>query len=168
MRGFELTPELEELRAAAERLGRSELAPNVREHEAAGRWPAPVLAVLDGFPLGGLDLPEALGGVGAGLLAKVVVLEALAAADAGGLAARRPAGHRRRRRRRLPRSATSPPRWRRPASTASAHCAFTVVDPERRSAAARVGAGLAGAALGVGDGGRHAAPARGDRSSRRR
>ena len=87
MRGFELTPELEELRAAAERLGRSELAPNVREHEAAGRWPAAVLAVLDGFPLGGLDLPEALGGVDAGLLAKVVVLEALAAADAGGLAA---------------------------------------------------------------------------------
>ena len=87
MRGFELAPELEELRAAAERLGRSQLAPDVREHEAAGRWPATVLAVLDGFPLGGLDLPEALGGVGAGVLAKVVVLESLAAADAGGLAA---------------------------------------------------------------------------------
>ena len=44
-----------------------------------------MLDVLDGFPLGGLDLPEALGGVGAGLLANVVVLETLAAADAGGL-----------------------------------------------------------------------------------
>jgi len=87
MRAFELAPELEDLRAAAERLGRTELAPHAREHEAAGRWPATVLAVLAGFPLGGLDLPEALGGVGAGLLAKVVVLEALAAADAGGLAA---------------------------------------------------------------------------------
>jgi hypothetical protein len=44
-----------------------------------------VLDVLDGFPLGGLDLPEPLGGVGAGVLAKIVVLETLAAADAGGL-----------------------------------------------------------------------------------
>src|SRR6188508_3083413 len=87
MRGVELTPELEALRAAAERLGRRELAPHVREHEAAGRWPATVLDVLDGFPLGGLDLPERLGGVDAGLLAKVIVLEALAVADAGGLAA---------------------------------------------------------------------------------
>src|ERR1700740_377275 len=84
MRGFELTPELEELGAAADRLGRTELAPNVRAHEADGRWPSTVLTVLDGFPLGGLDLPEALGGVDAGVLAKVVVLEALAAAGAGG------------------------------------------------------------------------------------
>lgn len=85
MRGFVLAPEIEELRAAAERLGRSELSSNVRDAEAAGRWPDAVLAVLDGFPLGGLDLPEALGGVGAGLLAKAVVLETLAGADAGGL-----------------------------------------------------------------------------------
>ena len=87
MRGFELAPELEELRAAAERLGRRELAPNVRAAEAAGHWPAEVLDVLDGMPLGGLDLPAELGGVEAGLLAKVVVLETLAAADAGGLPA---------------------------------------------------------------------------------
>jgi alkylation response protein AidB-like acyl-CoA dehydrogenase len=85
MRGLALAPEVEELRAAAERLARSELAANVREAEAAGRWPEKVLGVLDGLPLGGLDLPEALGGAGAGLLAKVVVLETLAAADAGGL-----------------------------------------------------------------------------------
>ncbi len=87
MRAFALAPELEELRAAAERLARSELAPGVRTAEAAGRWPDSVLAVLDGFPLGGLDLPDELGGVGAGLFAKAVVLETLAAADAGGLAA---------------------------------------------------------------------------------
>src|SRR5689334_7740010 len=85
MRDFALAPELEELRAAAERLARSELAPHVREAEAAGRWPDPVLAVLDGFPLGGLDLPAELGGVDAGCFAKVVVLEALAHADASGL-----------------------------------------------------------------------------------
>ncbi len=132
MRGFELTPELEELRAAAERFGRSELAPHVREHEAAGRWPAPMLAVLDGFPLGGLDLPEALGGVAAGLLAKVVVLEALAAADAGGLAAAdRPglaAG-----------AVVACPDGDLAAEVAgacldgTAHCALTVVDTERRA-----------------------------------
>src|SRR5436190_24227313 len=85
MRAFALAPELEELRAAAERLGRNELAPEVRVAEAAGRWPDSVLDVLDGIPLGGLDLREDLGGVGAGALAKVVVLETLAAADAVGL-----------------------------------------------------------------------------------
>lgn len=87
MRDFALPPEVEELRAAAERLGRSELIPRVRESEAAGRWPDAVVAVLDAFPLGGLDVPEELGGVGAGSLAKVVMLESLAHADAGGLAA---------------------------------------------------------------------------------
>lgn len=85
MRDFALAPELEELRAAAERLGRAELAPNVRDAEAAGRWPDGVLDVLDGFPLGGLDVPESLGGVDAGLLAKVVILETLAQFDPSGL-----------------------------------------------------------------------------------
>jgi alkylation response protein AidB-like acyl-CoA dehydrogenase len=130
MRGFELTPELVELQGAAERLGRTALAPLVREHERAGRWPADVLAVLDGFPLGGLDLPVRLGGVDAGLLAKVVVLEVLAAADAGGLvAADRPglaAG-----------AVDACPDEDVAAEVAAAcldgtaHCAFTVVDPER-------------------------------------
>ncbi|MFT7602253.1 MAG: acyl-CoA dehydrogenase [Acidimicrobiales bacterium] len=87
MRDFILLPEVEELQAAAVRLARSELEPNVREAEAAGRWPESVLAVLDAFPLGGLDVPEHLGGVGAGALAKVVLLETLAMADASGLAA---------------------------------------------------------------------------------
>jgi alkylation response protein AidB-like acyl-CoA dehydrogenase len=86
MRDFALAPEVEELRAAAERLARSELAPNVRAAEAAGRWPDTVLTVLDGFPLGGLDVPAELGGVDAGCLAKVVLLETLAHADASGLA----------------------------------------------------------------------------------
>src|SRR6516225_9663310 len=85
MRAFALGSELEALRDAAERLARTSLAPHVRDAEAAGRWPEATLAVLDGFPLGGLDLPEWLGGVDAGLLAKSVVLETLATADAGGL-----------------------------------------------------------------------------------
>jgi acyl-CoA dehydrogenase len=132
MRGFELTPELEELRAAAERLGRTELAPNVRVHESAGCWPPAVIDVLDGFPLGGLDLPERLGGVEAGLLAKVVVLEALAAADAGGLAAADRPG--------LAAGAVVACPDQQIATEVvagcldgSAHCAFTVVDPERRT-----------------------------------
>jgi alkylation response protein AidB-like acyl-CoA dehydrogenase len=87
VRDFALTPELEELRTAAVRLARNELQSNVRDAEAAGRWPGSVLAALDSFPLGGLDLPESLGGAGAGALAKVVILETLAMTDAGGLAA---------------------------------------------------------------------------------
>ncbi len=85
MRDFALSPELEELRAAAERLGHAQLAPNVRIAEAAGVWPKAVLDVLDGFPLGGLDLAESLGGVDAGVLAKVVILETLAQFDPSGL-----------------------------------------------------------------------------------
>jgi alkylation response protein AidB-like acyl-CoA dehydrogenase len=46
-----------------------------------------VSAVLRELPLGGLDLPESLGGVGAGCVAKMAVLEELAAHDAGGLPA---------------------------------------------------------------------------------
>src|SRR5215831_14054341 len=129
MRAFALAPELEELRGAAERLARNELAPNVRNAEAAGRWPDGVLDVLDAMPLGGLDLPEELGGVGAGSLAKVVVLESLAIADAGGLpAADRPgpaAG-----------ALLACPDRRRAEEVAagcldrSGQCGFTVIDPE--------------------------------------
>ena len=132
MRAFALAPELEDLRAAAERLGRSELAPNVRQAEAAGRWPDAVLGVLDGFPLGGLDLPEELGGVGAGLLAKAVVLETLAAADAGGLpGADRPGSS-------AGAILACPDRALAGAVAAScldgsAQCAFTVIDPENGS-----------------------------------
>lgn len=132
MRGFELAPELEELRVAAERLARRELAPNVRAAEAAGRWPPTVLDVLDGLPLGGLDLPVELGGVDAGLLAKVVVLETLAAGDAAGLpAADRPglaAG-----------ALLACPDQALAGDVAagcldgSAQCGFTVIDPEHGS-----------------------------------
>lgn len=87
MTDFALPPEVEALRDSAERLGKRQLAPEVRNAEAAGRWPDEVLAVLADMPLGGLDLPEGLGGVDAGALAKVVLLETLAAADAGGLPA---------------------------------------------------------------------------------
>jgi alkylation response protein AidB-like acyl-CoA dehydrogenase len=92
MSEFSLPPEIEALREAAATLAARELAPAARESEAAGRWPDSVLRVLDGFSLGSLDLPPTLGGVGLGALAKVVVLEALAAGDAGGLPAADPPG----------------------------------------------------------------------------
>ncbi|MGF1597906.1 MAG: acyl-CoA dehydrogenase family protein [Acidimicrobiales bacterium] len=84
---FALTPELDDLEAVAERLGRERLAPDVRDHEAAGRWPEQVMEVLDQLPLGALDLPPSLGGAELGSLAKSIVLETLARADAGGLPA---------------------------------------------------------------------------------
>ena len=87
MFGFDLTPDIEELISVVARLGAEELHDGVRDAEQAGAWPDRVLAVLRELPLGGLDLPESLGGVGAGCLAKVAVLEELAAHDAGGLPA---------------------------------------------------------------------------------
>ncbi len=133
VRAFILAPEVQELGAGAERLARTELARHVRESEAAGRWPDAVVGVLDGFPLGGLDLPERLGGVAAGVLAKAVVLETLAAADAGGL----PAADR------IGSSAGAfiacPDRALAGAVAAScldgaAQCGFTVIDPDNGSA----------------------------------
>jgi alkylation response protein AidB-like acyl-CoA dehydrogenase len=76
--GFALAEEVEDLRAAADRFARDVLAPAVRDHERAGRWPDDVAAVVDGF-------------TGGGALAEVVLLETLATGDAGGLpAAARP------------------------------------------------------------------------------
>lgn len=84
---FEGTPDIKELVAVAARLGTEELDDGVRRAEQSGTWPGRVRAVLRELPLGGLDLPESLGGVGAGLVAKVAVLEELATHDAGGLPA---------------------------------------------------------------------------------
>jgi alkylation response protein AidB-like acyl-CoA dehydrogenase len=82
---FALPPEIEDLREAAARFAERELAPAARDAEAAGGLSEGALSVLEGFSLRRLDLPERLGGAGAGVLAKVVVLEALAYGDAGGL-----------------------------------------------------------------------------------
>jgi alkylation response protein AidB-like acyl-CoA dehydrogenase len=85
--GFALPEEIEDLRRAAARFAEKELAPAVRDAEKAGTWSPDVLAVLKGFSLRELDLPEDLGGVGAGSVAKVALLEALAMGDAAGLPA---------------------------------------------------------------------------------
>ena len=85
MTSFAIPEEIEQLRQNAARFALEVLAPATRRSEAAGAWPEEVLAVLDGFALGKLDLPSRLQGVDAGSLAKVVVLETLAQGDAGGL-----------------------------------------------------------------------------------
>ena len=85
--GAPLPEELGELVAAASRLAERALGPQARETERAGRWSGDVLTVLRDLALGGLDLPEQLGGAGAGTRAKVAVLEALAHGDPGGLPA---------------------------------------------------------------------------------
>ena len=87
MHAFALSEPLEDLRAAATRFAASELAPGARAAEAAGAWPARHDEVARSLGLCDLDVPEALGGAGAGALAKVVLLEALAHGDAGGLPA---------------------------------------------------------------------------------
>jgi alkylation response protein AidB-like acyl-CoA dehydrogenase len=87
MTDFSLPAEIEELRDVAARFAGRELAPGARDSEAAGRWPDHILRVLDELSLGSLDLPETLLGAGLGALSKVVVLEALATGDPGGLPA---------------------------------------------------------------------------------
>ena len=87
MNDADLPEELQALRESAARFAVEQLTPAARAAEAAGRWSPEVLAVLEGFALRGLDLPERLGGEGAGCLAKVVLLETLAGGDAGGLPA---------------------------------------------------------------------------------
>lgn len=87
MHAFSLSEVLEDLRASGDRFASSELAPAARSAETAGAWPARHDEVARGLGLCDLDVPEALGGAGAGALAKVVLLEALAHGDAGGLPA---------------------------------------------------------------------------------
>jgi alkylation response protein AidB-like acyl-CoA dehydrogenase len=87
MTDFALPEELEQLRREAARFAGQALAPAARASEQAGKWSGAVLDVLAKFGLRELDVSAELGGVGAGCLAKVVLLETLAASDAGGLAA---------------------------------------------------------------------------------
>jgi alkylation response protein AidB-like acyl-CoA dehydrogenase len=84
---FALSDEIESLRAEAARFAREVLAPSARVAERHGRWPKTVLDVLRDFSLREVDVPAGLGGLGAGCVAKVVLLEALAGGDAGGLPA---------------------------------------------------------------------------------
>jgi alkylation response protein AidB-like acyl-CoA dehydrogenase len=89
---FELPDELVLLRDAAARFARAELAPREREHESARDVAPEVRERFEKTGLSRLDLPEALGGAGLGALARALVLEELAAADAGAALALDPLG----------------------------------------------------------------------------
>ncbi len=89
---FSLPEELELLRETARSFARSELAPREREHESAREIGAALRERFAKTGLGSVELPEELGGAELGALARVLVLEELAAADAGAALALDPLG----------------------------------------------------------------------------
>jgi len=80
---FGLSEELELLVRTARELAQAELAPQLRAAEAARELDARVHAAYASIGLLGLELPTGLGGAGLGPLARVLINEELAAADAG-------------------------------------------------------------------------------------
>jgi alkylation response protein AidB-like acyl-CoA dehydrogenase len=89
---FDLDPELELLRATARQFGAERLRRREREFEAARSVDEPTLASAAGIGLAAAAWPESLGGAGLGALARVLVLEELAAADPGAALALDPLG----------------------------------------------------------------------------
>jgi alkylation response protein AidB-like acyl-CoA dehydrogenase len=80
---FGLTEELELLVHTARSFAEKELTPRLRSAEAARAVEGGVRAAYVRIGLGGIELPIAFGGAGLGALARVLVNEELAAADAG-------------------------------------------------------------------------------------
>ena len=80
---FELDPELSLLQETARSFARDQLGPREREHEKAREIGAGVRERWVETGLAGVELPEAFGGADLGPLARCLVLEELAAADAG-------------------------------------------------------------------------------------
>jgi alkylation response protein AidB-like acyl-CoA dehydrogenase len=76
----------------ARSFAQEELTPRLREHEAARAVDPEVRKRFREIGLAGLELPEPLGGVGLGALARALVNEELAAADAGAAIALDPLG----------------------------------------------------------------------------
>ena len=91
---FELEPddELALLAETARRFARDALAPRAREAEAARGVDAETREAFGAIGLAGLELPEAWGGAGLGARARVLVNEALGAADPGAALALDPLG----------------------------------------------------------------------------
>lgn len=75
-----LPTQVERLREAAEQIAREVLAPRADEVDAQGIWPAHSIEALAAAGLMGLNVPEALGGRGQGLLALAALTEVLAQA----------------------------------------------------------------------------------------
>lgn len=89
---FDLEPELELLRATARQFADERLRRRDRDHEAARAIDPAARAAAAEIGLAAADWPEALGGAGLGALARALVLEELAAADAGAALALDPLG----------------------------------------------------------------------------
>jgi alkylation response protein AidB-like acyl-CoA dehydrogenase len=80
---FELDEELALIRDTARGFADDQLRPRDRESERARAVAAEVYEAFRAIGLGAIEMPEACGGAGLGALARALVLEELAAADAG-------------------------------------------------------------------------------------
>jgi alkylation response protein AidB-like acyl-CoA dehydrogenase len=91
---FSLDPgdELDLLVETARSFAEEELGPRLRDFEKARAVDGKVRASFSQIGLSGLELPESLGGAGLGPLARALVNEELAAADAGAAVALDPLG----------------------------------------------------------------------------
>ena len=89
---FALGDELELVRDTARAFADDHLRPGERACEAARGVPEAVRRAFAEIGLAALELPESLGGAGLGALARVLVLEELAAGDAGAALALDPWG----------------------------------------------------------------------------
>ncbi len=91
---FDLDPEeeLQLLVETARSFAEEELAPGIREFEAARGVAPKVRESFNQIGLAGLELPEGLGGAGLGAVARVLVNEELGAVDAGAALALDPLG----------------------------------------------------------------------------
>ena len=84
---MELGEELTLIQDTVRRFANERLAGEYREFEQARAIPDAILTEFSGLGLSGLELPEHLNGAGLGALARSVVLEELAAGDAGSVLA---------------------------------------------------------------------------------
>jgi alkylation response protein AidB-like acyl-CoA dehydrogenase len=80
---FDPGEELAVIRETALAFANDHLRPRDREFEKARAVAAEVHEAFDAIGLGAIEVPESQGGAGLGALARVLVLEELAAADAG-------------------------------------------------------------------------------------
>jgi alkylation response protein AidB-like acyl-CoA dehydrogenase len=78
-----LTEEQELVRETARSFAREKVLPQVRAWEAAGGIPRPLLAEMGRLGFMGMCVPPEWGGAGAGMVAYVLALEEIAAADGG-------------------------------------------------------------------------------------
>jgi len=89
---FELGEELELIRETARSFSAERLRPHDRAFEGARSVPDELRQTFAEMGLASLEIPESLGGAGLGALARALVLEELAAADAGAALALDPLG----------------------------------------------------------------------------